>query len=181
MRYIFVSDIFGRTDALERLASRISGNVEIVDPYQSKPMGFADEAEAYSVFTQEVGLKRYSEMLLNHLIGFSDAVRLIGFSVGGSAIWNCSESGQLPHVVDAQCFYSSQIRHAVNTQPRFPTRLIFPAHEEHFSVSDLMALLQSKNNVTIEQTRYLHGFMNRYSKNYDPEGYEEFCQQLCND
>jgi dienelactone hydrolase len=181
VRYILVSDIFGRTDSLECLASRISGNADIVDPYQSKYMGFADEAEAYSVFTQEVGLQRYSEVLLDHLKSVSTDVRLIGFSVGGSAIWNCSGNRLLTNVVDAQCFYSSQIRYAIETNPRFPIKLVLPAHEAHFSVSDLMVELENKSNVTIEQTYYLHGFMNRYSKNYDQEGYEEFSQRLCND
>ncbi len=63
MRRIFVSDIFGRTPALEELASGIPGDVELVDPYDGKRMDFRNEAEAYRFFCSEVGLDKYTEQL----------------------------------------------------------------------------------------------------------------------
>ena len=56
MSTILVSDIFGRTSALEKLGDELPGSVEIVDPYSGLFMEFKEESAAYQFFTENIGL-----------------------------------------------------------------------------------------------------------------------------
>jgi hypothetical protein len=47
MHTIIVSDIFGKTKALDEIAASFSNEVEVLDPYNAQIMNFSDEAEAY--------------------------------------------------------------------------------------------------------------------------------------
>lgn len=178
MRHLIVSDIFGRTKALEKFASELSNSVEIFDPYNTKEMYFKNEAEAYQYFISKIGLDKYTENLIKLSRKFSEQVSLIGFSVGASAIWKLSSIKELKHISKAVCFYGSQIRHERNILPTFPIELIFPSVENHFSVSDLISDLSNKDNVHIQQTSFSHGFMNCHSENYNQNGYNQFMKTL---
>jgi len=180
MKYILVSDIFGRTKSLEKIASALPGDVELVDPYNAKMIDFKNETDAYAYFASEVGLDKYAENLLKAIHSVSEHVTLIGFSVGASAIWKISNQKKLNNISNAACFYGSQIRHYPDIAPLFPVYLIFPASEQHFSVSELIAGLSAKNNLEIQQVSFLHGFMNTHSQNYDPAGYSQFMHLLSN-
>lgn len=179
MQTIIVSDIFGRTKALEKLASLLSSEVDIFDPYDSEIKGFANESEAYSFFTSEVGIDKYSEKLSEFVQSIESELKLIGFSIGAAAIWKISGQKNMDNISSATCFYGSQIRNFNQVVPLFPIKLIFPAFEEHFSVSELMATLSGMENVTIKQVPFLHGFMNQHSVNYDQRGYNQEIQALC--
>jgi hypothetical protein len=47
MHTIIISDIFGKTKALDEIAASFSNEVEVLDPYNAQIMNFSDEAEAY--------------------------------------------------------------------------------------------------------------------------------------
>lgn len=171
MQNIIVSDIFGRTDALDELACHFSELTEIHDPYDAKYMAFTSEQQAYDFFTKQTSLEQYSESLLKRIQSIKSPVNLIGFSVGASAIWKVSNKPMASNIVNAQCYYGSQIRNHLDIEPLFPINLIFPALESHFSVTALMNNLRDKNNITIRQVSFLHGFMNFHSVNYNQQGY----------
>ena len=179
MLRIIVSDIFGKTEALEMLASEIPGDVEILDPYNGEVMGFDSEHDAYSYFTSKVGLEAYTAKLSDRIKASESNVSLIGFSVGASAIWRLSKEPALRKIPNAVLFYSSQIRHDTEIEPVFPICLIFPASESHFSVKTLIQTLQQKTRVEIHHSSYLHGFMNLHSKNYNAAAYKKYKQALC--
>ena len=178
MQNLIVSDVFGRTKALEKIASELSCAVDIFDPYGATNVNFKNESEAYSYFTAEVGLDKYTERLKKVIQTFSAQHNLIGFSVGASAIWRVSAQVEQKYISSATCFYGSQIRYHKNIHPTFPVHLIFPAAEEHFSVSKLITDLSGRKNTQIQQVSFNHGFMNRHSKNYDQSGYSQFMQRL---
>lgn len=180
MKVIIASDIFGRTEALEKLASELPGKIEIVDPYHSE-ITFEDEVKAYAFFTQEVGLDQYTQQLFDTVKVSNAPVSLLGFSMGASAMWRLSAEVEIDNVASAILFYGSQIRRYVDINPQFTTSLIFPAQEEHFSVTELIAQLENKNNVHIHQSEYFHGFMNDYSKNYNKQAYDQYKSMLVND
>jgi dienelactone hydrolase len=180
MHLIIVSDIFGRTAALESFASEFPGQVEIIDPYNSEIMGFDCEDNAYSYFTTEVGLDVYADKLSNRIKALTDHVTLLGFSVGASAIWKLSHEKNLSNVVGAALFYSSQIRYYTDIEPLFPICLVFPKTEVYFSVSELIQSLKQKENVEIHHSSFLHGFMNYHSRNYNATAYNKYTQALCN-
>lgn len=179
MKVIIASDIFGRTKALKKLVSELPGKIEIVDPYHSE-IAFEDEVKAYAFFTQEVGLDQYTQQLFDTVKVSNEPVSLLGFSMGASAMWRLSAEAEIANVTSATLFYGSQIRHHVDINPLFPTHLIFPAQEEHFSVAELIAQLENKNNVHIHQSQYFHGFMNDYSKNYNKQAHDQYKSMLVN-
>ena len=173
MKIIVLSDIFGRTTALERLVEEIYQDALILDPYDSEYIGFENEEAAYAYFSENVGLGSYTDKLKRVLLEQQDEVLLIGFSVGASAIWNVSGDEPITVVKKAICYYGSQIRNNVTCRPRFPVEMVFPAMERHFLVDELIHQLSGKQNVSIRQAPYLHGFMNELSLNYDSKGYGE--------
>lgn len=180
MKTIVISDIFGRTAALEQFVEEISQDALILDPYDSEFIDFKNEESAYAYFSENVGLGSYTDKLKQILLVQQDEVLLIGFSVGASAIWNVSGDESITVVKKAICYYGSQIRSNVVCNPRFPIELVFPSMERHFSVDELIHQLSGKKNESIRQVHYLHGFMNELSLNYDSQGYSEEVMYLSN-
>ncbi len=178
MQTVVVSDIFGRTKALERLCARLAGEYEIIDPYAGKEMRFDDEARAYEYFMETIGLNGYAERLQGYLAGCKKEIVIIGFSVGASAIWRISESLDEKRVKKVVGFYGSQIRHGLTIEPSVEVDLYLPASEPTFSVADLADRLTEKSKVRIHRTPYLHGFMNELSVNFNREGYLDYIDLL---
>jgi|TARA_B110000211_G_scaffold59127_1_gene66215 hypothetical protein len=192
LNIIFVADIFGRTEEFKALCQQITSNIEqvlnlknsvnvechLIGPYQKQPKLFNSEQDAYQYFTKTVTLQGYVKHLKTELSKISGINFLVGFSVGGSAVWQlCAENTAKQNVL-ATCFYSSQIRHMMQLTPNIETRLILPISEEHFSVAEMCSVLQKKPNITIEQSRKLHGFMNALSPNYDSNAYQHYIKRL---
>lgn len=180
MHNLIVTDVFGKTTAVEMFASALSVTTKVVDPYNSRNMNFQNEKEAYTYFKTEVGLDKYAENLVEEIQLYPNNIStLIGFSVGASAIWNVSSQTGLSNISRAYCFYGSQIRNNKNVSPIFPVHLIFPSSEEHFSIPKLITSLTGREGVQVVQTNYLHGFMNIHSNNFDQDGYDHFLKLLC--
>lgn len=171
MRTVVVSDIFGKTKALEKLCRNIATEYEIIDPYSGEDMGFKNEAQAYEHFAGNIGLDHYSNHLLKHLEGNQIQINLLGFSIGASAIWKISSSLKREIAKHVAGFYGSQIRKYLEVEPAVVIELYLPAFEPTFSISALADRLTSKMNVRVHQTGYLHGFMNELSVNFSREGY----------
>lgn len=182
MQTFIVSDIFGRTKALENLALAVDVNAIIIDPYDKVDMNFYNEQSAYEGFNTLVGLDAYTQHLCDAIKAHNKPALVIGFSVGASTIWNASELNDslindpetlaLSNVTRAICYYPGQIRHKPHIKPGFPTELVFPAFEKHFCVDDLREQLINTANVSIRKTSYLHGFMNQLSVNFNKQGYD---------
>ncbi|WP_395343736.1 hypothetical protein PN836_004045 [Ningiella sp. W23] len=171
MQFVCVSDIFGKTRELESLATQISPDAHIVDPYDAQDMTFSCEREAYQYFSQHIGLATFTTVLKEKLKTFNSETLLIGFSAGASAIWNVSGNRDLLNISRAVCYYGSQIRNNTEVTPRFPVELVFPKMEDHFLIGDLIAKLSDTQNTSIRQVSYLHGFMNACSANFNARGY----------
>lgn len=177
MKTLIITDIFGKTEPLTELASLICQEHLILDPYNGKNMDFLDEETAYRYFSENIGLKNYTCALKNLLVNTSAPIQIIGFSVGASAIWNISNDATIcQNIKSAICYYGSQIRNNKDITPLFPIELRLPIKEEHFSVGELISSLSNKCNVKIKQVPHLHGFMNKYSNNYNQEGFKSEIQ-----
>jgi len=174
MQYIIVSDIFGRTKYLENIALILSSSSIIVDPYQGQVISFIDEQEAYQYFTEKMSIEKYAEHLIHKLSKINEPVKIIAFSVGGSAAWEISEQLSGQNIHSLTCFYASQIRYNMDIKPNIPVNLILPKYEDHFSITQLAEQLKGKTNVNLESTEYLHGFMNELSTNYNKEAANEY-------
>ncbi len=175
---VIVSDIFGQTPALVELATRISGKHQIVilDPYAGKQMMFDNESTAYQAFTTEVGIERYYQLVEHRLAQLPSIDFIIGFSVGATVIWKLAANNpQLLSSSSSVCFYGGQIRYWLSLTPQYPLTMIFPRHEAHFNLDEMLDKLAQFKQLTVIKTPYLHGFMNELSSNFDGEGFQQYC------
>jgi dienelactone hydrolase len=183
MEIIIASDIFGKTPELEEFVSKLSTDANkatVVDPYEGKYLNFENENEAYRYFEQTVGIERYKDILFEATSYIIRDLLIIGFSVGASAIWAISHKfGSKPNT-KAIIFYGSQIRHFAEVNPKIHMELIFPKHEPHFNVDDLIAQISLIDNVRCSTASYLHGFMNKRSANFNMPAYEYYLNRLKN-
>ena len=132
------------------------------------------KSQLNNFFSEKIGLDNYAKNLLQYLLLNKEAINLIGFSVGASAIWQISELLKIQNICSAIGFYSSQIRNQTAIIPAIPIELIFPIQESHFSVKELMKKLANKPNVKLKQVEYRHGFMNSQSDNFNALGYQQW-------
>ena len=156
----------------------IGDDVDIIDPYDGKYMGFQTEEQAYEFFMANVGLRTYCDILQSRLKKTASPTILIGFSVGASAIWQISESLSTERVKRAVCFYGSQVRHLLEITPKVEVEYVLPMHEPGFRIDELVTRLSDKKNVVLHKTPYLHGFMNKFSKNHNKLGYTKYIDWL---
>lgn len=174
MKTILIADIFGKTPALLSLAKSLSGEFELLDPYGGEMLNFTDEAHAYEYFIEYQGIEHYATSIEHYLRNITEPVSIVAFSVGAAALWQVSNALSSGQIKSAYCFYGSQIRHYPTLTPAIPMTLIFPKMEAHFSVPALIEQLATTTNVTIEQSVYLHGFMNECSVNFDSKGMQHY-------
>lgn len=180
-KIIIASDIFGRTQELEEIASQLStgaSHVTLIDPYEGLNHDFKNEDEAYSLFQREIGIERYMEKVYRAAADISSSLFLVGFSIGASAIWAISDKLTVHKGARAICFYGSQIRFYTEIMPAISMELIFPAHEPHFNLDQLIAQITLKHNVEWSKETKLHGFMNKRSVNFDRPAYERYLNYL---
>ncbi|MCP3901907.1 MAG: hypothetical protein GY707_19545 [Desulfobacteraceae bacterium] len=185
MKIIIASDIFGKTPELENFMAELSSDPlkgKIIDPYQGIDMKFKSESYAYEYFQKNFGIKNYKTIVFKKIKQIYndclDDLLLIGFSVGASAIWSISDKLSIYGKVKAICFYSSQIRSFIDIDPEIKIELFFPEHEPHFDVTNLISKLSHKKQVKSSKVPYLHGFMNKKSKNFNANGYQYHLQLL---
>lgn len=187
MHLIVISDIFGKTACLEQLITPLKNkycHIDIIDPYSGNEIYFCDEQEAYRYFQSSTCLDNYAQKIVSFLKikNIDTACHLLGFSMGGSALWQISPS--LPTLftnnipIKGCCFYSSQIRHLRHIQPKIDMELFFPKIEPSFDVHALVEKLEQKEKVTCRITDYLHGFMNQKSIHYSPMGAAEYLDKI---
>lgn len=177
MSIVIVCDVFGKTAELMSLAKELNAE-SIIDPYDGIDMCFKNEKQAYTYFTEKVGLDAYLAQLENAVKAFSNAKTLIGFSVGAAIVWRLSGSITSDSVKSAVCFYGSQIRHFTEVVPKFEMQMIFPNREIHFDVLKLQETISTSKKVQCCKTDYLHGFMNYHSVNFSPVAYREHIKSL---
>lgn len=129
-----------------------------------------EEAAAYSSFMQNIGFNAAQQQVetLSREIQKDYKYRfIIGFSIGATLAWLCSQQAGL--YSGAVSFYGSRIRDYTNVVPKCPVLLFFPRREESFDVKHLIHELSGKHNTSIVQVNALHGFTNPLSGTYCPE------------
>ena len=178
MRLVAITDIYGKTSWFEDLLKVFSTkyeSIEIVDPYENIEIDFENENEAYDYFQEKIGLNGYIEKLHQHLRRGQQQTEhhLLGFSVGASAVWSVSEMLEVKKRTKGICFYSSQIRNLLHVNPKIEIEIYFPKMEPYFNIDVAIDVLMKKNKVNCFKTSYLHGFMNKKSKNYNEVGFSK--------
>ncbi|TMN82705.1 MULTISPECIES: hypothetical protein [unclassified Pseudoalteromonas] len=178
MHYIIVSDIYGKTPALQDFCKALNTKFTLVEPYGGKEQAIESEENNYKNFIKECGHNAYTTMLHKKFDRLISPTVCIAFSAGASAAWRAQLLTGNPHLKKVVGFYPSQIRNYLNLKANVPCEFIFPYHETHFDVTAVINELNEKQNVICQPTGYCHGFMNKRSLNYNEQAYQHFYNYL---
>ncbi|HDX9580067.1 TPA: dienelactone hydrolase family protein [Bacillus pseudomycoides] len=179
---LLLHEIYGINQHMKSVIQTLSSStIDVVCPnllQHSSPFHYDQETEAYLYFMNNIGFeqgKQQINSMLTELRNNYASVGVLGFSVGATIAWLCSEDSRIDFVIGC---YGSRIRDYTNIVPKCPTLLLFPANETSFSVSALIESLQSKGHpfLKIKQLNGDHGFLDPFSTAHNDvaanQGYE---------
>ncbi|KWU56056.1 hypothetical protein AWW70_24505 [Bacillus mycoides] len=170
---VVVHEIYGVNDHMHHVIDHFtSSQIDVFCPsllQLQSTFHYSDEEKAYQYFMNHIGFdggKEHIEELITNLSHSYTHIGLIGFSVGATIAWLCSNNPRIDFIIGC---YGSRIRDYVHIKPTCATLLIFPEQESSFSVSSLIQTLQQQNNPVLEikQLHGEHGFLNPYSEKYN--------------
>lgn len=133
------------------------------------PFSYEEEELAYQNFMTNVGFEKTQNeinSLINDLSKEYSHIRLIGFSIGATIAWLCSNHPSVHKVIG---FYGSRIRHYTQVVPSVETILIFGEQEKSFNPFDLKVSLSVNPNVFVYIVEGEHGFADPYSSKYNEQ------------
>lgn len=135
---------------------------------------YDQEELAYRNFIKDIGFKKASMQAEEFIYSIRKDYRkiyLIGYSIGATIAWLCSDK---PHLCDGVIgFYGSRIRNYGEVIPKCPVLLFFPTQEASFSVNKLMESLNERDNIQLRKLKGNHGFADPFSKQYNKESTTE--------
>ncbi|PEY32306.1 hypothetical protein CN354_21995 [Bacillus cereus] len=175
MALIVVHEIYGVNEHIQDVVTKFSSqHTDVFCPnllHLNAPFHYNDEQKAYSHFMQNVGFlhgKEKIEEMVQTLSKDYSSIGLIGFSIGATISWLCSNNPKVQFLIGC---YGSRIRDYSYIIPTCPTLLIFPETELNCSVSSLITTLQEQNNPSlhIKQLPGDHGFLDPYTVKYNKE------------
>ncbi|MFJ8258397.1 dienelactone hydrolase family protein [Peribacillus asahii] len=173
---IVVHEIYGINHHMKNICKLLSEkDFDVICPNllkQEAPFEYSQEELAYRNFTENIGFVNASEEIKSLLLDIKDKykqVYIVGFSVGATIAWLCSEEDCLDGIVG---YYGSRIRNYVGIDPLCPTILFFPEREQTFNVDQLISCLEKKN-IEIHKLYGQHGFSDPYSSKYDKKSAQE--------
>lgn len=135
---------------------------------------YSEAKAAYSTFVSSVGFEVYKEInaLASSIKTAYSKIMIIGFSVGATIAWRCSEQILYDGII---CCYGSRIRDYLMLNPKCPVLLVFAKYDS-FDVAETKIQLQNKKNTSIEILEASHGFIDSYSNNYNCQEAKTFNQ-----
>ncbi|MDA2188009.1 dienelactone hydrolase family protein [Bacillus cereus] len=170
---VIVHEIYGVNDHMHHVTQHFtSSHIDVFCPnllHLQHAFHYSDEEKAYEHFVNHIGFddgKKQIEEFISHLSSSYTHIGLIGFSVGATISWLCSNNPKIDFIIGC---YGSRIRDYVHIKPTCSTLLIFPEKEASFSVSSLIHTLQQQKNplLEIKQLHGEHGFLNPYTEKYN--------------
>lgn len=176
---VVLHEIYGRNDFIKEVCAEYSK--EGFDVYcpnllaTNKPFAYEEAEEAYSYFINGSGFDIYSDILIliQKLKEHYKKVIVLGFSIGATVAWRCCEG---PYCDGIIACYGSRIRDYLYLEPKCHTFLMF-AEQDSFDVNSVCEQLKDKSNTEIVRINAQHGFLDKYSKYYNPEKTKVFTDQ----
>jgi dienelactone hydrolase len=147
---------------------------------QEMAFDYSEEEKAYRNFMEDLGFEDTLVKIKNLLWGIREKyknVYLIGFSVGATVAWLCSEEKLVDGIIG---YYGSRIRNFMELSPQCPTLLFFPDEEKSFKVNELVAVLDGKQNVEVHQFSGQHGFSDPFSSKYNEQSAKKAFMEMLN-
>ncbi|MCM3770368.1 MULTISPECIES: dienelactone hydrolase family protein [Priestia] len=181
---LLIHEIYGVNDHMKFMKQKLSKlEADIICPNllsKDIPYSYEEEAIAYQNFVQNIGMDEGSRQINNMLIQLKQEykrVGIMGFSVGATISWLCSENNLCDFVIGC---YGSRIRDYINRHPVCPTLLIFPTEEQTFDVDCLINSLKQKREPLLEIKKFhgFHGFINPFSQTFNKESADQALQTI---
>ncbi|KFN02595.1 dienelactone hydrolase family protein [Bacillus clarus] len=172
---IIIHEIYGVNDHMKHVVTHFtSPKIDVFCPNLLQfPSSFHydEEEKAYTYFIQHVGFhygKERIEEVITTLSNSYTHIGIIGFSVGATIAWLCSDNPNVNFIIGC---YGSRIRDYLQLKPTCPTFLIFPEKEPNFSVSSLITTFKQLEHplLQIKQFPGEHGFLNPYTLKYNAQ------------
>lgn len=167
---IVIHEIYGINQHMQSYCEQLSKlNFDVICPdllEQDPPFDYSEEDAAYRNFMENIGFTEAFHKIKGIVSVTKNEYKkifIIGFSVGATVAWLCSEVEDVDGIVG---YYGSRIRDYIELTPDCPTKLFFPQEESTFDVDELISALGNK---TIEIHKYngKHGFSDPYSIKYN--------------
>ncbi len=138
------------------------------------PFTYNEVDEAYGYFMNHIGFEIYIEINqeIEKLKKRYEKVFVIGFSIGATIAWRCSENNLCDGVI---CCYGSRIRDYLSVLPKVPVLVAFAKHDT-FQVHPIAQILKEKEKTDVHIMDANHGFYNPYSSHYNQIASSQFNQ-----
>ncbi|WCL57200.1 dienelactone hydrolase family protein [Bacillus safensis] len=182
---ILIHEIYGINDHMKSMIHYFDkAGFEVYCPHllgQAKYFPYVSENEAYGYFMNKVGFDEPVKSVLNlakELKTKNAAIDifLLGFSVGATIAWRCSQNDQLFTGIIG--FYGSRIRDDVDLAPACKTLLFFPEIEASFHPKEIASVLEKKEKLCVTIVEGEHGFANPYSAAFHAESKKRCFQEI---
>lgn len=167
---IVVHEIYGINQHMKNICQSLSEkDFDVICPNllkQEAPFDYSQEEIAYRNFMENIGFANASnemKRLLLKIKGKYKKTYLVGYSIGATIAWLCSEEEGISGIVG---YYGSRIRNYLEINPLCPTMLFFPEKEQSFNVDELIFDLEEKN-ILVHKFKGQHGFCDQYSPKYN--------------
>jgi dienelactone hydrolase len=167
---IVIHEIYGINQHMQSFCELMSKqSFDVICPNllrRDLPFDYSEEEDAYRYFMGNVGFTDASHIIKDIVSDFKEEYQkifIIGFSVGATVAWLCSEEEGVDGVVG---YYGSRIRDYAGLTPKCSTMLFFPQEEPSFDVDELISTLDTKN-IVVHKLNGRHGFSDPYSLKYD--------------
>ncbi|NPC91314.1 dienelactone hydrolase family protein [Bacillus sp. WMMC1349] len=142
------------------------------------PFDYTQEEIAYDHFMKNIGFAHAADKIKRLLVDIQDkykSIYIVGFSVGATVAWLCSEEKGLNGIIG---YYGSRIRDYLEIKPSCPTLLFFPEEEQSFHVNDIISRLD--HHIMVHQFSGLHGFSDPYSSRYNENSAQKAFTEVVN-
>ncbi|KML41833.1 dienelactone hydrolase family protein [Cytobacillus firmus] len=173
---IVIHEIYGINQHIKSFCELLTKqNFEVICPNlleREMPFDYSQEEAAYRHFMEHVGFNRAVRKIKDLLLDIKDeyeTIYIIGFSIGATVAWLCSQEDCVDGIVG---YYGSRIRDYLELTPRSPAILFFPQEEQSFNVDELVGTLKKKKIKAYKFTGK-HGFSDPYSSRYDAKSEQE--------
>lgn len=165
---VVLHEIYGLNRFIQdqkRLYVREGFDVYSPNMIQREPFEYGESEAAYAFFMKNVGFGVRDEvsLLVQKLKAKYERIYMLGYSVGATVAWLCSDLAALNGIVAC---YGSRIREHTHRDPLVPTLLILARHDS-YDIGDFKKDLSCKNNLTVKEFEARHGFLDPYSEHYD--------------
>lgn len=178
---IVIHEIYGINQYMKSFCGLLSEqNFDVICPNllgRDTPFNYSQEELAYHHFMENVGFENALHKVKAVLLDIKNdykRIYVVGFSVGATLAWLCSEDESIDAIVG---YYGSRIRDFVTILPKSPTMLFFPQEEKSFNVDELISVLD-KRNIKIYKFSGQHGFSDPYSSKYNKESAQKAYNQM---